>query len=293
MNEVRESSERALILVADDDPDIRALVTIQLERAGYRVVEARDGEEALSLARTTAPDLLVLDVGMPSKDGLTVCRELGANGPLTPPVIFLTAQAQTNARVTGLDAGAVDYITKPFQPAELRARVGAALRTKALLDALATHASTDPVTGLLNRRTLEQRAEELFALARRHGRPLSCLMLDLDRFKEINDSEGHAAGDRVLRFTAGTLRELSRLPDVVARYGGDEFAVVLPETRAEGATGFAERVRGRLADAGDPVRVSIGVAELDVNMTLSAELFAAADAALYRAKRLGRSRVAS
>ena len=193
------------ILVADDDPDILFLVSRLLERAGYDVVRARDGREALQLARETLPDLLILDVSMPGADGYAVCRAIQADGPNAPPVIFLTANALTAARVDGLDAGAVDYIVKPFEPDELTARVRAALRTKTVRDVLATEASTDPLTGLLNRNHLGTRLAELVAAARRYGRPLACLMFDIDHFKAVNDTYGHLAGDGVLREVAARL----------------------------------------------------------------------------------------
>ena len=286
-----------LVLVADDDGVTRAMVGSWLMRSGYGVVAARDGEEALRLARERRPDLLLVDVTMPAMDGYDVCRAVQTDGGSPPPVIFLTAHGKTAARVTGLDAGAVDYIVKPFDEAELIARVRAALRTKAVRDGLAEQAARDGLTGLLNRRELDVRAEEAFALARRHGRELSCLMLDIDHFKQVNDVHGHAGGDAVLREVAQQLSAVCRVADLVARYGGEEFVVLLPETPAPAAVATADKLRSVLAarrfDAGGEsisIRASIGVAALTEGMETYESLYAAADEALYRAKQLGRDR---
>ena len=291
------------VLIADDDPDILFLVARLLQRDGYAVVRASDGLEALRLARETEPDLLVLDVSMPGADGYEICRQIQSDGRGAPPVIFLTAHANTSARVSGLDAGAVDYITKPFDPEELRARVRAALRAKSVKDTLAAEAATDGLTGLLNRSQLGSHVSQLVALARRNNRPLACLMIDLDRFKAVNDTYGHAAGDAVLAETARRFGRVARESDVLIRYGGEEFLVLLPETDASGAVAVAEKLRAALAaepvvfapPAAPPieigVRASIGVASWRESMADAALLVAAADEALYRAKSLGRDRI--
>jgi diguanylate cyclase (GGDEF)-like protein len=300
-----EDSDQAAarILIADDDPDILTLVALVLRREGHEVVPASNGAEALALARESEPDLLLLDVSMPEMDGYAVCRALQENGASSPPVIFLTAHAHTSARVMGLDAGAVDYVTKPFEPNELRARVRAALRTKTEKDALVVEASTDALTGLLNRGQLGARLSELVSLARRHDRPLGCLMIDLDHFKAVNDTYGHAAGDAVLVEAARRFGEGTRPSDVVLRYGGEEFLILLPETDLQGSVEVGERLRQLLAATpvtftadGAPaidisVRASVGVAFLDDDMIDGCLLVAAADAALYRAKTLGRNRI--
>jgi diguanylate cyclase (GGDEF)-like protein len=294
----------ARILIADDDPDILMLLRMVLGREGYEIIAASDGLEALRLAREYAPDLCLLDVSMPGADGYTVCRELQALGPSAPPVIFLTAHAHMNARVSGLDAGAVDYVTKPFAREELRARVRAALRTKTAKDALAAEAATDALTGLLNRSGLEATSTELVALAQRGERPLSCLMVDLDHFKQINDTKGHAAGDAVLAEVASRFASSVRKSDVLIRYGGEEFLLLLPDTDTIGAVTMAARLRESLesrpvvyrADPRDDaleisVRASIGISVWRDIYEDAAGMIAAADAALYRAKALGRNRV--
>lgn len=291
-----------LVLVADDDEDIRALVALRLRKAGYEVVTAANGEEALRLARELKPDLLLLDVSMPVMDGHEVCREIQAQGPTAPPVIFLTARSHGPAALEGFAAGAADYVTKPFRPEELLARVHANLRAKAVRDALAHEATTDPLTGLLNRRGLDLRAAEAVALSRRHGRPLGCLMVDLDHFKRINDTLGHPVGDQVLKAVADRIQQLTRISDLAARYGGEEFLVLLLETDAEGAAATAEKLRAALgAEPVDvvslagpvalPITASVGVAWWRPGMGESPDLFGEADRALYEAKRRGRDQV--
>lgn len=295
-------SQVSLVLVADDDEDIRSLVALRLRRAGYEVVTAANGEEALALAHEHEPDLLLLDVSMPRLDGYAVCRQVQALGPTAPPVIFLTARTHAAGLLEGFDAGASDYVMKPFRPDELLARVQAVLRTKALRDAYAHDATTDALTGLLNRRGLETRAAEAIAIAHRHGRPLACLIIDLDHFKTINDTYGHAAGDRSLREAAHRIRSNLRASDIVARYGGEEFLLLLPETDEAGAVAVAEKARTVLAEAlvdveteqgpaAITLQASVGIASWEATMKDLSTLYAAADRALYEAKRTGRNRI--
>ena len=311
-----EESRPERILVVDDDSDIRNLLVRLLRSGGYDVSDAPDGHEALRRLTEAPvhalPDLLLMDVTMPGMDGVATCVALQALGlgSHTPPVIFLSALGAPQERVDGLEAGAVDYIVKPFVPEEVRARVRAALRGKAMRDALAFQAATDPLTGLANRRQLDQRLGEAFALARRHNRPLACLMVDVDHFKRVNDTHGHGAGDSVLIEVAARLRAQCRAVDTAARYGGEEFTVLLPETGSPGALILAERIRAAVANepfsialpgsgvephAAEPnciqIRISIGVAVLTPEMASPEALTAAADTALYAAKQGGRDRV--
>ena len=288
---------KSVILVADDDRVTRAMVSSWLIGAGYEVIAAADGDQALQLAGEHRPDLLLVDVTMPGRDGYEVCRAIQAESATAPPVIFLTAHGQTNARVAGLDAGAVDYIVKPFANEELVARVRAALRTKAVHDGLAETAARDGLTGVFNRRGLDARAAQAVALAKRHSRPFACLLLDIDHFKQVNDSYGHAVGDGVLREVARRIRDYSRITDTVGRYGGEEFVVLLPETSGHEAVAAADKIRAHLGSI--PVAIgattiaihaSVGVAAWSSTMRSAAELYAAADQALYRAKELGRDR---
>ncbi len=311
LKEVTETA-RPLILVADDEAINRQLIQRRLEREGYRVLTARDGGEAVRMAREELPDLVILDVMMPGMDGLDACRVIKEDERTRDiPVIFLSARDETEMKVSGLGLGADDYISKPFEAAELIARVHVRIRIKRERDQLRTSAEeasvraeqaqeramTDALTGLLNRHALAHTLARESAEARRYTRPLSCLMVDLDNFKTINDTYGHATGDLVLRQIAAVLREAVRGTDTVFRHGGEEFLVLLPETDLAGAGALGEKIRaaaegrffGPSARALD-LTLSIGVASLSGDESGN-DMIARADAALYRAKERGRNRV--
>lgn len=293
---MEDTDRLPLVLVADDDGVTRAMVTAWLSSSGFDVVAAHDGDEALEVATRQQPDLLLVDITMPGPDGYDVCRAIQAASAVPPPVIFLTAHTTMTARVAGLDAGAADYIAKPFKQAELLARVRAALRTKAVRDGFAEKATRDGLTGLLNRGEIDLQTDAAVRLVERHGRPLSCLMADIDHFKRINDRFGHAAGDEVLREAARRIVAACRTSDIVGRYGGEEFLLLLPETSAEDAVTTGDKLRRVLAEhpvelegLSIPITASVGVAAWDESMGPSA-LYRAADRALYRAKQGGRNR---
>jgi two-component system cell cycle response regulator len=295
----------ALVLVAEDSLVVRTLLRRQLEEYGHRVVEAVDGEEALAMCRLHQPDAMLLDVEMPKLDGHGVLAALRATPELADiPVVFLTARTSTEDVVEGLRLGAHDYLRKPFEPSELLARVSAAVRVKTLQDQLRQrnielHAMsrTDALTGLPNRREMQERIIATASAARRHHQPSALLMVDVDHFKSVNDTRGHDAGDAVLRAVATGLSDECRAEDSAGRWGGEEFLVVAPMTDIDGGMRLGERIRSRIGDATVPVddgpdidvTVSVGVAS---GSAVDA-LLAAADAALYAAKRAGRNRVVS
>jgi diguanylate cyclase (GGDEF)-like protein len=296
------------ILLIDDAKPIHALVRARLAGEAVEITSAYSGIEGLSLAAQLLPDLILLDVEMAQPDGFEVCRRLKAD-PHTVgiPIVFLTGASSSTEKILGLELGAVDYVTKPFDPAELRARVRASLRTKFLLDLLAKKAQIDGLTGLWNRAHFQARLSQEVSLARRVGRPLACVLLDIDHFKSINDRFGHPFGDEVLRALGSMLVEQCRREEVVCRYGGEEFVVLTPNTDSAGAASLAGRlcqaVRGLgLSHKGSLVNVtcSIGIAEIDLTAVMATAnvdtlveeaLVAAADAALYAAKSAGRDRV--
>jgi diguanylate cyclase (GGDEF)-like protein len=290
---------RPLILVVEDDEDARMVLT-ELLRPRYDVDAVGDGETALKRAAELNPDLVLLDLFLPGMDGFGALTGLRRNSRTADtPVIFLSAQGDAETKSQGLSLGAADYLAKPFSEQELMARVDRTLKLTAQKEHFRALAQTDGLTGLPNFRSFHARLEEEVARAHRYGHPLACAMVDLDGLKEINDKLGHAAGNRAIVALADAVREELRDTDFAARYGGDEFVVLLPQTNESQGAQFAERLRRRLVkvsqDAGLPVRGSIGVAavsadELD-SPDAAEDLLRRADEALYRAKRSGRDRV--
>jgi two-component system cell cycle response regulator len=268
---------------------------------------ALSAREALALAFATPPDLVLLDLDLPDIDGFAVFRKLRADERTAHvPVLFLTGTEDTEIMAEAFELGAVDYVTKPFQAAELRARVRSALRTKRYQYFLATRAQIDGLTGLWNRAYFDTRLIEEMSEAIRHNHPLSIAIVDVDHFKDVNDNYGHSFGDQVLQAFSSGLQKTLRTGDVACRYGGEEFVLILRETNARDAMIAAERIRKivsqiALRHSGRDVYVSasFGVAstdsgpERDVNNSHAKAklLMEAADAALYRAKHAGRNRV--
>jgi len=295
------------ILVVDDHEDNIELLRARLLARGYQVEAAWDGEEALACVHAAPPDLILLDVMMPKIDGIEVARRIKRD-PTLPfiPIIMQTALETTEDKVEGLDAGADDYITKPINFAELEARVKSLLRIKSLQDELERantrlrHMSqTDGLTGVDNRRHIEERLTEMYEHAARLNEPLAVVMCDVDHFKSVNDTLGHQAGDAVLKQLAEVLRTSAREIDRVGRYGGEEFVVLLPGSNVEDAAAFAERVRRAVeatefAYPGGTVRrtLSAGVAAWPhPDVRHQEALVKAADDALYAAKEFGRNRI--
>ena len=308
------SGSKKKILVVDDHEDNVEVLRARLEARGYEVEGAMDGQSALDTVLVFCPDLILLDVMMPDMDGLEVVRRLKANKDLPfIPVIMQTALDSTERMVAGLEAGADDYVTKPINFAELEARVRSLLRIKKLQQEVADrerelsqmndrllHISlTDGLTQVDNRRSLEQRLHEMFEHSLRLHEPISCVMCDIDHFKKVNDTYGHAAGDDILKQFAAILKEEAREIDRVGRYGGEEFLILLPGTVLDSAVTFAERVRAHV-DAntftfeGGTLKksVSLGVASWPHPRIQGREgMLKAADDALYVAKEMGRNRV--
>lgn len=292
------------VLVIDDSPEVLAVVAARLRPEGYRVLIAPDWTTGLDIAVELRPDLILLDLEMPEQNGLDVCRRLKVD-PRTSsiPVIFLTACHDVEMKVHGFDLGAADYVTKPFHPAELRARVRVAVKAKQQSDDLDERARVDALTGLFNRREFDALLAKEITAASRNGGDLALLLFDLDHFKTLNDSHGHAFGDTVLQESGRLLMRSVRSGDHACRYGGEELAVIMPRIAVGAAIEAATRIASALRSlpfrpGADFVSVtaSVGVASLQevsrcTGSSNSAALLDAADTALYAAKRTGRDRV--
>ena len=282
------------ILVIDAEQDAQELIGQWLRAEGMEVDFAAEGLAGLTKAVEIEPDLILLDVSLPEMDGYEVCELLVVQEQTCrTPILFVGPPGQAASRLRGFDCGALDYIAKPLDGAELLARVRVGLRCRYLLQSAARRALVDGLTGLWNRRYFDQRLEAELASAARHARPLSCVMLDIDQFKQLNDTHGHTLGDEGIRAVAKTLRQGCRKEDVPCRYGGDEFVILCPDVPAAGAMVMVERLRekmraAKLSRPDVQLTCSFGVADLTA---AGGSLIQAADQALYAAKRAGRNRI--
>jgi two-component system, cell cycle response regulator len=293
------SSENKRVLIVDDDPAMLRILRAWLEKAGYQVQTFSDGREALTSIEDDPPDFLITDWEMPHMTGLELChrvRELNLSQYIY--TIFLTVKSTPTEMIEGLEIGADDFLSKPIHQGELLARVRAGARIIELERRLGTLARTDYLTGLMTQRVFYESLDREWARVARSGAPLSCVMMDIDFFKKVNDVHGHPAGDSVLRAVADLLRKNSRTTDMPCRYGGEEFCVLLPETNEANAVLWAERMRQQLLQttvsaAGHDIGVtgSFGVAQRCDASQKAQVLVDQADQALLCAKQTGRNRV--
>ncbi len=286
------------VLIIDDSREAVTMVKTRLARDGLDVISADCGTAGLEAVRRELPDLILLDVLMPDISGFDVCRMLKADPELCMiPVVFLSASDTAEDKVRGLNVGAVDYVTKPFDAFELQARVNAGLRTKYMQDLLTEHANIDPLTGLPSRRAMMTRLKEEWERVGRHGRPLSFVTIEVDRFGRINDTHGRSTGDRVQQVTSETIAPQCRQVDLLARCGDGEFAIILPDETAEHAAILAERCHSciskmqlKVDDEEIWVTASFGIAD-SAGKTSVKDLMKAACKALDQAKQAGGNRV--
>jgi diguanylate cyclase (GGDEF)-like protein len=276
------------LLIVDDSQYVHKLVRAHLNPEQIAVHSAYDGEAALSVAAEMKPSLILLDVDMPDLDGFEVCRRLKAN-PATArvPVMFVTADVALTDKVKGLDLGAVDYITKPFKPEELQARVAVALRAKHQFD---KSTIIDAVTGLWNRTFLEMNLPAHLSMARRSGRPLACVVADIDRLP--NNKDGQAFGEEIFRLISGVLSSHCRAEDSACHYGDGKFVVLMPDTSRAGAAHLADRTRIEIEQqlrerAGVELGVTCSFGIADSEGWADGSLLDRAEAALYRAQQAG------
>ena len=295
----------ASVLVVDDSSATRRILRRSLEAAGYGVTEAADGLEALGICRAQAPDLVLLDIDMPVMDGPTLLARLQEDDELAQvPVIFLTARTSGSDAAAGLQLGAHDYLRKPCEPIELEARVGAALyrnnQTRQLRDSAleADRLSTvDALTGLPNRRQFARRRDQLLT-GRPEGSSVGLIVIDVDHFKQVNDTNGHIVGDAVLRILARRLSTAIDASHLLVRWGGEEFLVLAPDLGTAETGALAQRLH--LAVCATPVAISdqrsltitVSIGCVSGRLDEIDALIPLADEALYEAKGDGRNRVA-
>ena len=305
---------KARILVIEDSPSQAREITEVLNNMGYDVVWADGGIKGLSMARKEVPDIILLDVVMPDMDGYTVCRWLKLNEETKEiPIIMLTVKSDISDKVEGLEIGANDYLPKPFNERELEARIYATLRTKSLQNELRKRneelqellhkvevmALTDPLTGLYNRRRFYESLKREFATSKRYKHPLTCIMMDIDYFKKINDEYGHMTGDEVLKGLSDLISATVREVDIVSRFGGEEFTVLLPHTTIDKSLIGAERLMDKIRKktfkregAKFKITVSMGISSIDdIKDGNEDDLIRFADIAMYKAKENGRDRI--
>ncbi|MBF0345164.1 MAG: PleD family two-component system response regulator [Nitrospirae bacterium] len=295
-------NKKPSLLIVDDEPS-NVKILNELLRADYDIRVATSGERALKITLSdTPPDLVLLDIMMPGIDGYKVCKRLKAD-PVTQdiPVIFITSKVDEQDELKGFEAGAVDYVTKPFRPVVVKARVRTHVALKIKSELLKNLSLSDGLTGIANRRRFDEYIGMIWNYSIRESLPLSLIMIDIDHFKLYNDNYGHQSGDSCLIQVAGCLvSSINRKIDIVARYGGEEFACILPHTHIDGAVSVAKKFHNEIlalqiphirSSVNNRVSISQGIATLiPSNYSLPETLIKMADQALYKAKENGRNR---
>lgn len=296
----RDSLANAKILVVDDQP-INIQVINQILGDSYQLNFAKTGQEALDICLRDAPDLILMDVIMPNLDGLTTCRIIKNDPEINDiPIVFITSLQRSEEENACWQAGGIDYMVKPVNPLPLKNRVRAHLTLKFQADVLKKLAYLDGLTGVYNRRYLDEYLAKQVAQAKRTKQPISLLMVDIDLFKQYNDEYGHLVADDQLKLVALTVRSsLNRPTDIAARYGGEEFTCVLPNTDERGAKHVAKQIQQavdqlKISHRLSPhqiLTVSIGVSTILPDQDYSSDLISMADKKLYKAKHTGRNKV--
>lgn len=291
--------QNPVVLIVDDCEFVHRLLQARLRSESIQIESLQRGNLTVERAVASGPALILLDLNMPEMDGFEILRRL-KDEPKTIhiPVIVLSGQDSAEDKVTAFDLGAVDFISKPFDMTELRARIRVALRMQALVQMLAQRAQIDGLTGLCNRASFDTRWHQEHERACRAGTALALAMFDLDEFKSINDTYGHPAGDAVLVGLAQLISRTVRVSDVACRYGGEEFAIIFPDTTPAEAHAICERLRRACEQIvwpkhpGRPVTLSIGIAGTQLPAGLHKQIWIeTADRNLYTAKREGRNRI--
>ena len=291
--------QKPVVLIVDDCEFVHRLLRARLRSESIQIESLQRGNLTVERAIDTAPALVLLDLNMPDMDGFEILRLL-KDEPKTIhiPVIVLSGQDTAKDKVTAFDLGAIDFISKPFDMTELRVRIRVALRMQALVQMLAQRAQIDGLTGLCNRACFDTRWHQEHERTSRSGTALSLAIFDLDEFKSINDTYGHPAGDAVLVGLSQLMSRTIRVSDIACRYGGEEFAIIFPDTTPAEAHAICERLRLACEQVvwpknpGRSVTLSIGIAGMQLPAGLNKQIWIeTADQNLYAAKREGRNRI--
>lgn len=281
-----ETKEKKEILIIDDEEDILKVIGRRLKNAGYNVLTASCGSEALMILEKENPGLVLLDIGLPDMDGIEVCKRIKKHRYLSAvPIIFFTAKGTVNDKIKGLKEGVHDYITKPIDHRELLARIEAVLKINEHYQEISL---TDELTGLYNYNFFQRQFAHTFDMAKRYGRIFSLIISDIDNFKELNDAYGHLFGNMALKKIGGELKSRLRKVDIITRYGGDEFAMILPETDYERAAEVVQRLKEAVGKTSlnyksktIELSLSFGLAAYQENIKTKEAFFNIADRNMY------------
>lgn len=288
MNDNQEPQE-PLILIVDDNTNNLQMLGNLLKDNGYKPAAAQNGMAALEFVQTTVPDLILLDITMPKMDGIEVCRQMKEREIIKKiPVIFITSLTDTKDKIKAFQVGGVDYITKPFVEAEVLARVKVHLTLKKTLERLENMSVTDELTGVYNRRFAYEILAKQIEIANRERSGFVICYLDVDNLKKINDTYGHAEGDKLINTVVNSLKRIIRTSDYIFRMGGDEFVLLFPKARLKDSDGLVGRIREQLCHQqlhGIPIDFSFGFAEFHADDILSPDdIIKIADSSMYKAK---------
>lgn len=292
---------KPLVLIVEDSSVNSRLCEKLLNKKGFATVVCSDAEKAIKYINIESPDLILLDIVMPGIDGYEFCSLIKNNLKIKDtPIIFLSAMDDEKSIIKGFECGGVDFVTKPFRHQELLARIRTHVELKQAKEKLLRMATTDELTCLANRRHFMERLHEEYERSRRNESEFTMLMIDIDYFKNINDTYGHQAGDIVLRRLSDTMKNNLRLSDILGRIGGEEFAILLPDTEIREGMAIAERLRKKIENLGIPyngsvlhITISIGASPSFNDDTGIDSILQRSDSALYKAKGMGRNQSCS
>lgn len=297
VKKAEKTKKQNSILIVDDELEMLKLLDRFLQEAGYKVLKAMRASEAIKIAKEEEVDLIILDVDMPGMDGMEAKKKLSSDtSTSTIPVIFLTGNDEPQDKVKGFSLGVDDYITKPFNLEELLARITAVLERRKFYEEISM---TDGLTGLPNIHYFKKQFTLFFNIAKRRKEVFSLAIVDVNKFKEINDLNSHVVGDFVLKKLASLMKEHIRATEIITRYGGDEFAIIFPGARKKEAQEAMERVRDQIkgktftcTETGKKISfsISIGIASYQDKFTSESQLFEAADSAMYKDKNPARNK---